>query len=196
MRRRDLRHGRTEDLTAATFVLASALILLTPGPTNTLLAAAGAVSGARRALALPLAEALGYAIAVSAFAGLAGVVDDIDWAMPVLKAIAAGWLSYSALKLWRTPSTAAPQPARQAFTRILVTTMLNPKAMLVGTLMIPQAQMAPWICLYVAMAYGAGLGWVMLGAHLPRGVRPYAYKSAALVLALFAAIAAGGAVAA
>ena len=32
------------------FILAAALLLLTPGPTNTLLAAGGALMGARRAL--------------------------------------------------------------------------------------------------------------------------------------------------
>lgn len=180
-----------------TFALAAALILLTPGPTNTLLAAAGSVMGVRRALVLPLAESLGYAIAVSAFVWLAGAVAQIHWAMPALKAVAAAWLLYSATRLWSAKVTTAPEPDRRAFARVLVTTLLNPKAMLVGTLMIPRLPLpeaAPWIGAYVAMAYLAGLGWVMFGAYLPRGFRPYAYKAAALVLGLFSLIAVGGAV--
>ncbi len=42
------------------FIAASAAILLTPGPTNTLLAAGGATLPLRKAFLLPLAEALGY----------------------------------------------------------------------------------------------------------------------------------------
>lgn len=55
-------------MTALNFAVLSAVILLTPGPTNTLLAAAGAARGFRRTWLLPLAESLGYALAVSAFA--------------------------------------------------------------------------------------------------------------------------------
>jgi len=182
---------------ASTFILASAAILLTPGPTNTLLAASGAVMGLRRALVLPLAESLGYAVAVSGFVWLACAVAGIHWAMPALKAVAAVWLLYSAIRLWSAKVAVAPEPGRRAFLRVLLTTLLNPKAMLVGTLMIPQLpplQAAPFVGGYVAMAYLAGLCWVMLGANLPRGFRPYAYKAAALVLTLFSLIAAGGAV--
>ncbi len=185
-------------MTATAFVLASALILLTPGPTNTLLAAAGAVAGLRRAVLLPVAESLGYAIAVSGFVWLTAAVADLAWAMPAMKAAAAAWLLYAATRLWTATVATTPEPAPRAFGRVLVTTLLNPKAMLVGTLMIPQLpppEAAPWIGGFVAMAYLAGLGWVLFGASLPSRIRPYAYKAAAMVLGLFSLIALGGAIA-
>ena len=43
-------------LQITTFLLTSAAILLTPGPTNTILAASGAAMGLRQARLLPLAE--------------------------------------------------------------------------------------------------------------------------------------------
>lgn len=46
------------------FVLSSIFILLTPGPTNTVLATCGASLGLRKAALMPLAEALGYVLAL------------------------------------------------------------------------------------------------------------------------------------
>jgi threonine/homoserine/homoserine lactone efflux protein len=46
------------------FIAASILVLVTPGPTNTVLAACGATMPFRRAAILPLAEAIGYIIAL------------------------------------------------------------------------------------------------------------------------------------
>lgn len=53
------------------FVFSSVLILLTPGPTNTVLAACGATLGIRKAAIMPFAEALGYVLAVSVFLAVA-----------------------------------------------------------------------------------------------------------------------------
>ncbi|MDU6750805.1 MAG: hypothetical protein E6447_24460, partial [Bradyrhizobium sp.] len=47
-----------------TFVLSTAALLATPGPTNTLLATAGASRGARASAHLLLAELAGYLLAI------------------------------------------------------------------------------------------------------------------------------------
>ena len=65
------------------FVATSLVILLTPGPTNTVLATCGAAMGFRRGIIMPLAEAIGYVIAISFFVVFAdffcskGIFDDL-----------------------------------------------------------------------------------------------------------------------
>ncbi|EMR4172488.1 LysE family translocator, partial [Pseudomonas aeruginosa] len=49
------------------FVLGTAAILLTPGPTNTLLAAAGLAQGFRRAAPLVGFELAGYLVGITAW---------------------------------------------------------------------------------------------------------------------------------
>lgn len=176
-----------------TFLLTSAAILLTPGPTNTILAASGAAMGLRQARLLPLAEALGYALAIGFFLGLASVLADVPQALPVMKAIAAAWLLASACKLWSLP--VVPElPARSgAFVRVLVTTLLNPKAMLVGTLSIPTLlpdRPTLGLLSFIALSAAAGFGWTMLGASLPVSLRRHSYRMAAMIVCGFAIAAA------
>jgi threonine/homoserine/homoserine lactone efflux protein len=175
------------------FIISSAVILLTSGPTNTLLAASGAVMGFRASLALPAAEALGYALAISFFAMLTAASGAVSWLLPLLKAIAAVWLLVSAVKLWSASVDMEARPFGVAFGRILVTTILNPKAMLVGTMLIPLSspgEPALWIGTFVALSILAGIGWVAFGSLLPNGVRRHAYKGAAIVLSGFSVVAA------
>lgn len=171
------------------YLLACLAILLTPGPTNTLLAAAGAVLGWRRALWLPVAEALGYALAISGFIAAGGLLAGVPMALPALKVAAALWLVATAVKLWSQPVVPDEGGPGEAFGRVLVTTLLNPKAMLVGTIMVPDMMPgAPMAALtgFVALSLLAGTGWVLLGAALPAGFRRYSYKGAAMIVTGFA----------
>ncbi len=99
----------------ASFVFASLVLLLTPGPTNTLLGAFGAAIGFRRAALLPLAEALGYGIAISVFHAAGGMLAGSHSAMMALKVIAGLWLLYSAARLWSEPVVPELPQAGQAF---------------------------------------------------------------------------------
>lgn len=170
------------------FIAASTALLLTPGPTNTILAACGASGGFRRAAILPLAEALGYAVAIAFFVACAGLVRADPAAFALVKLLAAGWLAYSAYRLWVEPFPSVSTSGRSSFSRVLLTTMVNPKAMLVGTILIPSEvgiAALVWIGTYVVLSIAAGMGWVMLGALLPQGIRRHAYKAAAVVLGGF-----------
>lgn len=167
------------------FIAASVLLLLTPGPTNTVLAACGATMGRRRAAILPLAEATGYVIAISFFVAFAESMRSDHLAIAALRLAAAAWLTCSAYRLWRTPVELGAGGHDAAFRRVLVTTILNPKAMLVGTVLIPAGSglsAASWIATYAALSTLAGLGWVALGSLLPSAVRRHAYKLASVVL--------------
>lgn len=179
------------------FVAASLAILLTPGPTNTILAASGAAMGLRRALHLPLAEALGYAVAVSLFLGLQGQFRDMPAALAVMKAIASAWLLFSALRLWSQPVVPDLKARQGAFWRVLLTTMLNPKAMLVGTIVIPGLMANSHVSgevWFVLLSTLAGIGWTALGATLPAALRRHSYRAAALIVGGFSVAAAISAV--
>lgn len=177
----------------ATFLLTSAAILLTPGPTNTILAASGAAMGLRHARLLPLAEALGYALAIAFFLAVAELLTGVPQALPVLKGVAAVWLVASAYKLWSLPVVPDMPEQASAFGRVLLTTLLNPKAMLVGTISIPSLmpeELLVGLLSFIGLSTIAGFAWASLGAALPPRLRRHSYKVAAMIVAGFALAAA------
>ncbi|WP_245472269.1 threonine transporter [Rhizobium jaguaris] len=136
---------------------------------------------------MPVAEAIGYIVAVSVFAAVADTVRGNAAAFATIKLMAAGWLLYSAFKLWGMSFHTDARPAREAFIRVLLTTLVNPKAMLVGTVLIPAGAVhfPVWVLTYALLSTLAGLGWVAFGASLPFSVRRHTYKLASLVLGGF-----------
>jgi len=180
-------------MSIGSYMLTCTVILLTPGPTNTLLAASGAAFGFRRAAALPLAEAAGYAIAIGAYLAAAHLLGEVPLAMPALKAIAAAWLLLSAVKLWQNRVAIDAGAVAAAYRQIFFTTILNPKAMLVATIVIPgmmSERPATALFVYIALSTLAGAAWLTMGSALPSNMRPHAYKAAALVLGAFSIAAA------
>ncbi|MEX7522590.1 LysE family transporter, partial [Acinetobacter baumannii] len=80
-------------------------ILLTPGPTNTLLASAGIQAGVKHSLKLIPAEVIGYLIAITSWGVLLESVSHfIPWLPAILKLMSAGFILYLAFKLWMTSS--------------------------------------------------------------------------------------------
>ena len=115
--------------------------------------------------------------------------------MAVAKAVAACWLLHSAVELWSLPALPDP-PAAGSFRRVFLTTLLNPKAMLVGTILIPAMQagaVAQGVAVFALLSIAAGAGWMLLGALLPRRLRRHSYRGAAMVLAGFSIAAAASA---
>lgn len=180
------------------FILAAALILITPGPTNTILAASGSVMGWRRAGYLPLAEAAGYLLAITACLVVAASLESVPGAMSMMKAIAAMWLLHSASNLWRQTPQANAAGLSITIRRVFLTTLLNPKALLVGAILIPQIEPDLQyfaVLVFLALSICAGAAWTMGGSLLPARVKPLAYKGAAVVLGLFSLVAATSAIA-
>lgn len=103
-------------------------ILLTPGPTNTLLASSGIQVGLRKSLLLIPAEAIGYIIAISAWGMLIGKASTTLPLLPTfLKLLSAGYIVFLAVKLWRTADqkVALNQPTIRP-RELLCATLLNP----------------------------------------------------------------------
>src|SRR5690606_13698031 len=121
------------------FIGMVATILLTPGPTNTLLASSGIQVGLRKSLLLIPAEAIGYMIAISVWGILIGKVSATLPLLPVfLKLLSAGYILFLALKLWRTADQEVilNQPTIRP-RELLCATLLNPKALLFASAIFP-----------------------------------------------------------
>jgi threonine/homoserine/homoserine lactone efflux protein len=154
------------------FGLAVAAILGVPGPTNTLLAAAGASVGFRRAARMIPAEAAGYLIAICALGfALGPVVAGLPAVTAALRLAVACYLFLLAWRLWRQGAAAtalarAPVGPGQLF----LATLLNPKALVFAFGIIPfgSPDIAAYLAGFLALAATAALFWVGLGAALGR----------------------------
>ena len=149
-------------------------ILLTPGPTNTLLASSGIQSGIRNSLRLIPAEALGYLIAISIWGLIIGTVSKNFPMIPViLKLFSAAYIFYLAVKLWRTATVQEDftQPSIRP-RELFLATLLNPKALLFATAIFPvfvwqsataySAHMLTFLLLILPIAFF----WIMIGSVL------------------------------
>lgn len=174
--------------------LAIFVLLVTPGPTNTLLAIAGAERGWTRALPLIPVEIAGY---LTTILPLVSVGATIIAHLPVLKLaialIAAAWVLWLALRMWRISRPDRNDPGVTAW-RIYVTTMLNPKALIFGLVLLPAATawgLALNLGLFVGQILLVAAVWAALGAALsgrstPPGLPDWLRRAAALWLGAIA----------
>lgn len=148
------------------FLLATLGLLFAPGPTNTLMALAGAAA-LRQVPRLILAAVLGYATTVLplAWAGRAGLGQWPDLAL-MLKLAATAWVSFLAVRLWNVRTT----PDRlQVVTgwKVYFTTVLNPKAIVVGLVLLPrmgEADFALRLALFACAVVAMAMAWAVAGA--------------------------------
>lgn len=179
------------DLLAA--LAGSALVLAVPGPTNALLAAAGA--GARRdGPALIGAVVAGYAasIAVLRLAG-APMLAALPELAPVVRLALAVWLVHLGCCLWRRP------PAGQAVgvgpRGVFLATLLNPKGAVFAFALWPTAavadpgRLAAWAAGLAITIVAVSTLWFTAGrrlAALGPGAGLFVARLAAVLLAVFA----------
>jgi threonine/homoserine/homoserine lactone efflux protein len=156
-------------MTSPELSLAILALLLTPGPTNSLMLLAGAERGFGRSARLIPAELAGYLTAVVPLA-LAGqsVLQSIPEVRAVIAVIAAIWVAALAVRLWRLPvvETAGSVGPRALF----VTTAFNPKALIFGLVLIPSPdRLAENLALFAGLVVAVALLWAGLGAMLRGG---------------------------
>jgi threonine/homoserine/homoserine lactone efflux protein len=179
------------------FILAALLLLLTPGPTNTLLAAGGATLGTRRALPLVGAEVAGYAVAILMLEiFVAPIAEAIGWVGVALRIASGLYLAFVAWKLWRSASRA--QDRATTFGHVFLATLSNPKAMVFVFVILPPRSigLGPLLELYgvvlLLLIALAGSCWVMLGGlvHAGSGGRGVAWvrRMSSVVVALFSVL--------
>ncbi|MBC6785189.1 LysE family translocator [Acinetobacter baumannii] len=149
-------------------------ILLTPGPTNTLLASAGIQAGVKHSLKLIPAEVIGYLIAITSWGVLLESVSHfIPWLPAILKLMSAGFILYLAFKLWMTSSEDInlDQPLITP-KALFLATLLNPKALLFASAIFPHAAWTNFhiylihMLAYLALITPIALFWIFLGSVL------------------------------
>ena len=166
-------------MTFTAMLAALSALLLTPGPTNTLLALAGAEHGWRAALRLVPLEIAAY-LAVALPLAVAGVA--LEAHLPALRPLLAGvagvWVMVLAARMWHLP-TAGSAPSVSGG-RVFLTTLLNPKGLVIGLVLLPGPQLGLRV---VALAVLIGLVaafWAALGARLAGGASGPAPRGAAI----------------
>lgn len=180
------------------------LVLIVPGPTNTLLAAAGTLSHDAPPRRLAFAELAGYAVSVNVLWALGEAAGSLS--PHVTMAIRLGlavYLAVLALCLWRSPAACDPGAAVNA-RRIFFATLCNPKAAIFAFGLAPGAgdlgRYVVWFAGFALCVLAAGFAWIEFGARVRRvgGARLSAHvvRAAAVALACFAVLMGGKAIAA
>ncbi len=174
------------------FAVAVLAILATPGPTNTLLATAGATRGFVRSMPLLVAEAAGYTTTIVVVHTLAAALgwDSGKLGAP-LRLIAGGYLMWLAIKLWRTPFVKGQTVVLPR--HVLTATLMNPKALIFALAIIPfDAPHAPvYVVGFWLLLLSMGSAWLAGGAILRRSAGRYSNafpRVASLVLATLSTV--------
>jgi threonine/homoserine/homoserine lactone efflux protein len=174
------------------FAFAALALLIVPGPTNTVLAVAGA--GARRApLPLLAAELAGYLVVILAarfmLLPLIAAAPAVDFAVRV---VVIAYLLFVAFRLWvRPPNLATHTPVGPG--TVLVTTLLNPKGLIFAASVFPpvNGDLAIYVALFAVTTVATGFAWFVSGRGLARlsGSRAALIpRLGSLVLLVFAAL--------
>lgn len=152
----------------ASLTLALLALLLTPGPTNTLMFLAGTEGGWPRIARLIPVEVAAYLAVILPLALLLHGTDGPMARLQPVVAIAAGvWVLHLPIRLWRPE--ASPQAGRVTAARIALTTAMNPKGLVMGLVLLPAAGATPGsFAALVASIAAVALIWGGMGAMLPR----------------------------
>jgi threonine/homoserine/homoserine lactone efflux protein len=148
------------------FIFVVFSLLLSPGPTNTLMGLASAGNSFWRVPKLLPAELSGYITTILPLSWLGGaIINRWPETALVLKVAAAIWVMYLAAKLWMAGNDDIRYGSVTA-RRIYVTTMLNPKALVFGLVLLPQPtepDFLPKLIVFAALASIVAMIWGVIG---------------------------------
>jgi|tagenome__1003787_1003787.scaffolds.fasta_scaffold20800530_2 threonine/homoserine/homoserine lactone efflux protein len=177
------------------FVVAVAIVLATPGPTNTLLATAGATMRLRHCFALIPAEVNGYLVSVGLLLLVIRPIAESSHLVSLfLRVTSASYLAFLASRLW----CAYPKSESGivGFRQVFLTTLLNPKALVFAFIVFPEQRLwdhslLRFFGLFVATITICCAGWLTIGAAIGRQSRrfitpQFLQRGAALVIGCFA----------
>lgn len=154
------------------FAVTVLTLLCTPGPTNTLLATAGASVGWRRALGLIPAEGAGYLLSILTLGLVVGpMIASSPVVSTALRLAVGAFLLLTAWRLWRRGARTAIAGAALVTPRqVFVTTLLNPKAVIFAVGIFPFGASTLWLYVvaFLGMTAVVAAAWIAVGAGLAR----------------------------
>jgi threonine/homoserine/homoserine lactone efflux protein len=172
------------------FALPLFALLLTPGPTNTLIALAGAERGWRGALQLTPYEIAAYMLMTIPLAILGSRLPaDQSMLRHAITLLAAVWVGYLAIRLWRLPAPDAEAGNGSGALRLFTTTLCNPKGLIIGLVLLPSQPHLGWaaatfaMILLIVSAFWAVIGHVAGGGM---GLKPIVRRASATWLGILA----------
>jgi len=162
---------------AALMALGSVIVLIMPGPTNTLLATAGLRSGIRRSAHLTAAEFAGYLVSISCWGYfLSHAATSLTWLPTLLRIASSLYLAYLSVRMWHAADSFSSSAQGTIGVRVLFTaTLLNPKAILFAGTIFPVAafeSLAAYLeamAIFTSLLVPIGLAWIAFGAELGSG---------------------------
>ncbi len=154
-------------------VSALMLLLLAPGPTNTLLFRAGVLFGFRASWTLALTECLAYLLQVSLWGvALLYLAAYSPWALKATQLAAACYLLYVSYKLWqRKNSVINPGSDRFSGLYFFWLTVMNPKGLLIVSFIAPVGTFATlpgyagFMATLALVVIPVGAAWIVLGSR-------------------------------
>ena len=179
------------------FALAVLALLATPGPTNTLMAVAGATLGMSRGLRLIPAEIAGYLTSISL---LIFIFQPVFAAFPlaatVLRVGCGSYLAILAVTIWRASAYDTGQASLVNFQRVFTTTLLNPKALIFAFQIFPAGEIRltlAFLGTFALICCAVASVWIYIGATLRLRTQAFLTgavirRITAIVLGLFATI--------
>lgn len=156
-------------MSVAEISLAVLVLLLTPGPTNSLVLLAGAERGFAGAMRLIPAELAGYVATVVPLALVGAALLEGQAGLQSAVTLAAGaWVAVLAVKLWR--AGAEPRGRSVGPRALFVTTALNPKGLIFGLVLLPSPdRLAANLALFAGLVVVVAAVWAMAGTALRGG---------------------------
>lgn len=154
-------------------VSALMLLVLAPGPTNTLLFRAGLLFGFRASWTLALTECLAYLLQVSLWGvALLYLAAYSPWALKSAQLAAACYLLYVSYKLWqRKNSVINPGSDRFSGLYFFWLTVMNPKGLLIVSFIAPVGTFATlpgyagFMATLALVVITVGAAWIVLGSR-------------------------------
>lgn len=154
-------------------VSALLLLLVVPGPTNTLLFRAGVLFGFAASWRLAIVECLAYLIQVSLWgAALLYLSAYSPWAVNVTQLVAACYLLHISYTLWqRKNSTFRPIKDSSSGLYLFLLTVMNPKGLLIVSFIAPIGAFtslggyAGFMTMLALVIVPVGMTWVLLGSR-------------------------------
>jgi threonine/homoserine/homoserine lactone efflux protein len=149
------------------FFLVTIVLLSAPGPTNALMAIAGAQRGAVASLPLIGAELAGYSLAVALIhLALQPLLQAFPLLQTGLKLLFSAYVIWQAILAWGRAIQLDRNANPITMTNLFVTTLLNPKAFgfALGIIPFQDGNVLLYIATFLALVCFSGFLWICIGA--------------------------------